>query len=135
MLEIHGNIERNFCIECGAPFDTGSARMDHPPRCTSCKGWIRPGVVWFGEMLPQDTVRDAWAAAQRCQVFFSIGTSGEVYPAAQLPSIAREHGAYTVEINPRPSAVAHRIHECIEGASGVVLPALVDELRRLRTTA
>ncbi|MBL0176929.1 MAG: NAD-dependent deacylase [Ignavibacteria bacterium] len=136
VVELHGNIERSFCMDCRATVD----KIDLPaskavPRCAHCGGLIRPGVVWFGEMLPDAQLRRASDAAARCQLFLSIGTSGEVYPAAQLPGLAREHGAWVVEINPRPSSIAHRMHECIEAPSGVVLPLLVDVFRRSRLSA
>lgn len=136
VTELHGNIARNICLDCRS--DAGPlhvAEGDPVPRCAACGGMLRPGVVWFGEMLPGEQLRRASDAAARCQLFLSIGTSGEVYPAAQLPGLAREHGAYVVEINPRPSSIAHRMHECIEGPSGVVLPAMLDVMRRARGSA
>jgi NAD-dependent deacetylase len=135
VLELHGNIERNFCLACHTPYDG----VDVPPsqqaiRCT-CGGLIRPAVVWFGEMLPEKELRLAWEAAERAEVFFSIGTSGAVYPAAQLPSVARQHGAYVVEINPTPSEQRHVMHEYIQGASGVVLPAILEAVQRCKGKA
>lgn len=135
VVELHGNIERSSCTGCGrasAPDEAPpSQRVPHCP----CGGLLRPDVVWFGEMLPQDAVREAWDAAERADVFLSVGTSGEVYPAAQLPAVARQGGAYTVEINPRPSAVAHQMHEILEGPSGIILPALVKAIRRQKQCA
>jgi len=133
--ELHGNIDRSFCIDCRRFYNS----EEIPPRkqvfrC-ACGGIIRPDVVWFGEMLPQKELRVAWEAAQRAELFFSIGTSGEVYPAAQLPSVAKQYGAYVVEINPKPSAIAHQMHECIVGTSATVLPIVVEILNRNRTTA
>jgi NAD-dependent deacetylase len=135
VVELHGNIERNFCIDCRKEYSS----IEAPPsktavRC-SCGGLIRPGVVWFGEMLPAGELRAAWDAAERADVFFSVGTSGAVYPAAQLPSVARQHGAYVVEINPQPSEQRHVMHECISGTSGTVLPVIADLLKRRRSSA
>jgi NAD-dependent deacetylase len=135
IIELHGNIEHHRCIACDTPVAADAAPPSREAWHCRCGGLIRPSVVWFGEMLPQDALRDAWDAAERAEVFFSIGTSGEVYPAAQLPSVAQRNGAYVVEINPRPSAQARHMHELIEGASGVVLPALLDVIRRSRTNA
>ena len=135
VLELHGNIERNFCLDCKRRFTS----IEVPPskqavRC-ECGGLIRPDVVWFGEMLPAEELRNAWAAAERADIFFSIGTSGAVYPAAQLPSVARQHGAYVVEINPRASEQRHVMHEFIEGASGTVLPVIAEMVRRMKMRA
>ncbi len=133
--ELHGNIRRSFCIRCRKE----CAEDDSPPslqvlKC-DCGGNIRPDVVWFGEMLPAKEVDVAWRAAERAEVFFSIGTSGEVYPAAQLPSIARNHGAYVVEINPQPTAISGIMNECLIGPSGTILPAIIEEIRRQKRTA
>src|SRR5690606_3470670 len=79
-------------------------RID-PPRCGGCGGHVRPGVVWFGELLPQD----AWAAAvdavETSDLVLVVGSSGLVHPAAGLPDLARRNGAFVVEINPQPSAL------------------------------
>jgi NAD-dependent deacetylase len=134
VLELHGNIERNFCLQCLKPYTSNEAPPSKQAIRCDCGGLIRPAVVWFGEMLPAEELRLAWEAAERADVFFSIGTSGAVYPAAQLPSVARQHGAYVVEINPNPSEQRHVMHEYIGGASGVVLPPLVETIRRMKST-
>ncbi len=130
ILELHGNIQRSYCMTCGreaGEVDAGETAA--VPLC-ACGGMIRPGVVWFGEMLPAEAIRDAERAARRCEIFFSIGTSGQVYPAAQLPGTAGMHGAYTVEINPERTPLSHRMDECLTGNSGAILPPLIEEIRR-----
>ncbi|MDH7515299.1 MAG: NAD-dependent deacylase [Bacteroidota bacterium] len=134
VIELHGNIERNLCIACRKPWTGSDPASGEVPRC-ACGGLIRPDVVWFGEPLPEENLRAAWDASERCELFLSVGTSGEVYPAAHLPLVARQHGAYVVEINPRPSALARSMHERIAGPSGEILPALVLQIRRMRMTA
>ncbi len=89
------------------------------------KGLIRPGVVWFGEGLPGDILQSAVQAATEADVFFTIGTSAVVYPAAGLVEQAARAGAHVVEINPEPSALASVADETIQGPAGEVLPALV----------
>lgn len=131
VLELHGNIMRNYCLRCNQDATdaelavTGEGKAAH---CTHCGGLIRPDVVWFGEMLPPDTLDQAQQAAIHADVFFSIGTSAVVYPAAELPLIARDHGAYVVEINIEESAIAPYLNEVILGKSGEVLPKLLDAL-------
>ena len=133
--ELHGNIERSRCMSCGMFFHGDEAPpSDTDPRC-DCGGRIRPDVVWFGESLPFEELRFAQDAAQDCDLYLTIGTSGLVYPAAALPQIAKQAGAYVVEINPEPSAIAQQLDESIPGPSGVVLPLLLDAARRLRATA
>lgn len=135
VYELHGNIIENYCVRCTHPFDYVYA--DDPahkevPRCPLCGGLIRPAVVWFGEMLPEDALMTAQEAAMECDVFFSIGTSAEVYPAAQLPLYAREAGAYLVEINPTPTHLTSKTHTSILAPAGQVLPELLREIQRVR---
>ena len=111
-VRLHGSIWRLRCWEaCGARpdgwWDDTVPLSPLPPRCPSCGGLARPGVVWFGEALdPRDL-----AAAERataCDVFITAGTSSLVYPAAQFVHDAAARGAFTVEINPEPTpASAH----------------------------
>jgi NAD-dependent deacetylase len=129
VVELHGNIERSYCIEChkSAPDVTLDAE-GAVPRCQYCGGLIRPDVVWFGEMLPVGAFAKAEAAARRCQVFLSIGTSSVVYPAASLPFTALEHGAYVVEINCERTDLSSRANESLLGKSGEILPQLLSTI-------
>jgi NAD-dependent deacetylase len=129
VVELHGNIERSYCIECrkDAPEDALEP-SEGAPRCTSCGGLLRPDVVWFGEMLPAGAFAKAEAAARRCQVFLSIGTSSVVYPAASLPLTALEHGAYVVEVNREETDLSSRANETLLGKSGEILPQLLTYL-------
>ncbi|MBI1805241.1 MAG: NAD-dependent deacylase [Ignavibacteriae bacterium] len=129
--ELHGNIERNYCIQCGKYFLSEDILIeDHAPRCTVCGGLIRPDVVWFGEDLPVEAWNASVAAAERAGVFFSIGTSAVVYPAASLPIIAKRAGAYLVEINIEQTEISRRADEVLLGQSGEILPQLLDAYRR-----
>jgi len=128
VVELHGNLARNYCIECHEPASAEyvDSAAGGPVRCAACGGLIRPDVVWFGEMLPRDAVSEAWEAASRSEVFLSIGTSAVVYPAADLPLVASRAGAYVVEVNVEPSAIAEALDEVLLGPAGVVLPALLE---------
>ncbi len=127
VLHLHGSIAQSYCADCGkdADLDAGTSL---PVFCLACGGLVRPGVVWFGENLPHDTLEQAENAAAQADVLLSIGTSGVVYPAAALPLIAREHGAFVAEINPERSAIAHQLHLWIGAPAGEALPALVTHL-------
>ena len=102
VIRYHGSIWTMKCWdECGQP-DWDDHRVPcepFPPRCPSCGGFARPGVVWFGEGIPPEASRAADAATD-CDVFLSVGTSSVVYPAAGLAAQAKNRGAFTVEVNP-----------------------------------
>ena len=124
LVELHGSITRSHCIDCAAPADA-SATDGGALTCESCGGLVRPDVVWFGEMLPEDAFGRAQQAAATADVYLSVGTSAVVYPAAGLPLLARQAGAYVAEVNPEPSDIAWRIDEQVRGTAGTVLPDLV----------
>lgn len=131
VVELHGSIVTSRCIDCHQP--APGPTDDALARCPACSGLVRPDVVWFGEMLPEAAIEQASVEAQRADVYLSIGTSAVVYPAAGLPQIAKQSGAYVAEINPTPSEIAWRLDEQVAGAAGAVLPALLDAVRRLET--
>jgi len=124
VVRYHGSIWMLKCAaDCGAPEWEDRRVPIHPlpPRCPSCDGLARPGVVWFGERIPDEAARAA-AAATACDVFLSIGTSSVVYPAAALVANARAHGAFTVEINPEATEAA--VDVAIGMPAEVALPLL-----------
>ena len=128
VLELHGNIERSYCIQCRTvapePILEGGTGV---PRCTKCGGLVRPDVVWFGEMLPLEVFTKAEAAARHCDIFFSIGTSAVVFPAASLPYTALDHGAFVVEMNLESTELSSRAHEVLTGKAGEILPDLLSQ--------
>ena len=132
VVELHGNLTRSYCLDCGEPASREALSAlgeDEVARCPACGGLFRPDVVWFGEMLPEGAMERAAAAAERADVFLSVGTSAVVYPAAGLPLIAKECGAYVAEINVERSAIAGQMSEVVLGPSGEVLPSLVEAVR------
>ena len=125
MVELHGNIHRFRCFEN----DCASDNFDiDQQRCRSCGGNLRPDVVWFGEMLPPDAIERAVAAAELCDVFFSIGTSSVVYPAADLWRRAKERGAVVIEINKDSTPLTPLADFSFLGKAGEILPALVEQI-------
>lgn len=131
ITELHGNIERNYCIKCKKFYNEIELSQQSVLKC-ECGGLIRPDVVWFGEMLPYNALRFAEDAAMRSNVFFTIGTSAEVYPAALLPLMAGKSGAYVVEVNTKLTAISGEVDEVIEGKSGEVLKELVDTIKLIK---
>jgi NAD-dependent deacetylase len=133
IYELHGNIERNYCIGCGKQYSNSEIlAQSGVPRCTDCGKAVRPDVVWFGEQLPAVEWEHSVRAAQSAEVFLSVGTSGIVYPAASLPQIAKRSGAYLVEINPEPTPLTDMTDEFLPGLSGTILPLLVEAVERAR---
>ncbi len=126
VVELHGNIERSYCIDCGATVEELDIdSLTKAPRCVHCGGLVRPDVVWFGEMLPVEAFSRAEQAARHCDLFLCIGTSAVVYPAASLPYTAFDQGAFVVEINRERTELSTRAHESLLGAAGEILPQLV----------
>jgi NAD-dependent protein deacetylase/lipoamidase len=125
IIELHGNIVRNRCFDGGHLVDVPVDDARVPPHCPACDSLLRPDVVWFGEMLPPGAMERATEAALSCELFLCIGTSAVVYPAAELPQLAKHGGAVVVEVNPDPSAVAGFADFTLAAPSGVALPALL----------
>ncbi|MEO8514477.1 MAG: NAD-dependent deacylase [Ignavibacteria bacterium] len=132
VTELHGNIERNFCIICKTFVEEIDVSEKKVLKCEKCGGLIRPDVVWFGEMLPAKALKKAEECAMDSEVFFSIGTSAEVYPAAMLPLIAKRSGAYVVEINIKPTVMSFDLDEILQGKSGEILSELVSKIKEIR---
>jgi NAD-dependent deacetylase len=127
VIEFHGNLfdDRCFDVTCVA------LPADVPPRsgvpeCPHCGGPLRPGVVWFGEPIPEEALDQSAAAVADCDVFFSIGTSAVVWPAAGLAEEAHHRGAKVVEINLDETAQSAMSDFCLSGKAGVILPELVN---------
>ena len=132
VLHLHGRINRFHCNTCGFDHDLLPAERHAtlPPHCFSCGGAVRPSVVWFGEALPARVLDSAWRASEHCDLFLVIGTSGLVYPAAQLPLLAKQHGAAVIDINPEVTPISEGADVHLSGRSGALLPrllALLDE--------
>ena len=126
VIEFHGNIFTNRCFADGRIVETDG--NNGVPNCPDCGAHVRPGVVWFGEAIPEDALHDSFAAARDCDVFFSVGTSALVYPAAGLADVAIDAGATTIEVNPSPTGQSESYTASLRGNAGVVLPKLVESL-------
>jgi NAD-dependent protein deacetylase/lipoamidase len=125
VIELHGNLQRVKCSSCGRQAEAWDEADGEVPRCESCGGLLRPDVVWFGESLPRAELESAVEAARACHVFFSIGTSGVVQPAASLAYAAHNRGAVVVEVNAEPTTLTPKADFALHGKSGEILPAIV----------
>jgi len=127
-IRLHGDIAADRWLErctrqpaCA----TREAEPGRPPRCTRCGNLVRPGVVWFGEMLPADAMQRAEAAVQRCDVALIVGTSGAVWPAAGLAATARRAGAFVAIVNPHESEIDDEAQVVLRATAAQALPALL----------
>lgn len=123
VYELHGNIKRNYCVECKTFYNDNFEIENKVPKC-KCGGLIRPDVVWFGEYLPEDQFNSSLIAAHKADLFFVIGTSGVVFPAANLVYEAKQKGAYLVEINIEETEISRLMNVSFFGPSGKILPEL-----------
>ena len=106
--------------------DPSGAEPGRPPRCGHCGHLVRPGVVWFGELLPRQALEEAERAARRADLMLVVGTSGAVYPAAGLARLARESGARVLILNPEPSELDAVAHACLRATAATALPILLE---------
>jgi NAD-dependent deacetylase len=127
LIHMHGELMKALCMHCSArlPWHDDLSVETLCPSCRERRG-MRPDVVWFGEMpYEMERISGVIAAAD---LFISIGTSGNVYPAAGFVAEARANGAHTVELNLEPSEGASLFHEAFYGPATKIVPAFVDRL-------
>lgn len=128
ILKLHGDIWEVRCRDCGGVERNETTAAAHygtlPPRCR-CGGLLRPGVVWFGESLPDEVWEHALEAAAQAQVLMVVGTSAVVYPAAGLAEVARKAGARVAVVNPEATPVDSMADWVLRGPSGELLPRLL----------
>ncbi len=125
VIEFHGNLFEDRCVVEGCVVTDARDHSSDVPSCPACGGNLRPGVVWFGEAIPEKALNEAMSAASNCDLFFSIGTSSLVWPAAGLADTAREAGATIVEVNPNATPLSNTSNFGLSGNAGIVLPELI----------
>ena len=134
VVELHGNINRSKCSVSHRPISREWLQDsdEQPPPSPYVKhGKARPDVVWFGEVLPQEALDEAMAAASHCDFCFSVGTTSLVQPAAGLPLLALQNGAALVEINPVGTPLSMHASQCIRGPASGALSSIADQLTGL----
>jgi NAD-dependent deacetylase len=137
LIELHGNGRTVRCLDCGAtePRADVQARLGQelPPRCRTCGGMhVKPDVVFFGEPLPSGAMMDAFRLARDCDLMIVVGSSLQVYPAADVPEVAVERGIPLLIVNDEPTPLDVAATVVIHGRSGEVLPQVVERMRNLR---
>jgi len=125
LSEIHGNIWKVRCMECGHVGTNRAVPIPIPPRCAVCNGLLRPHIVWFGESLDPVDLERSVSAARSCEVLLIVGTSGIVYPAASFAALAKEAGAFVAEVNLDPTPNTQIVDVAIQGRAKDIIPALL----------
>ncbi len=140
VIHLHGSLFEPRCMACSRPGEFASAPPDpqastlEPPHCTHCGGYIRPGVVWFGEAMPEQPFRQAEELVDTCDAMLVIGTSGVVRPAADLPINAYQLGKFLAEINPTPSGLAGYMKVQWPTSAAQGLPELLAQIEQVQTS-
>lgn len=135
MIRLHGKIAASKCFfNCqGDPtlVDVSKLEWDAekgPPACPHCGKYVRPDIVWFGELLPTDQLRAAKEVLVETDVMLVVGTSGVVSPAAEMPALAKRYGATIIEINPVESQITAIADLWLPAPSGEILPRIISAL-------
>lgn len=143
VVHLHGGLFTPRCFACSRPhkgFEPPDDARENPqlrlmpPRCGHCDGYIRPGVVWFGETLPETAWKEARRRVRECDLLLVIGTSGIVYPAASLPMMAKAQGARVVEINPVTTELSTEVDASWRATAAEALPRVLSFLSDDRPT-
>ena len=136
VIEYHGNVSRLECLRCGRLFGDSVFNMGEiiaakmPPRCSDCGSILKPTVVFFGEMIPQEAMIRSQEAAREADVVIVVGTSAVVYPAAGIPLIAKQNNAVIIEFNVETTDLTRFATDVfIQGRAGTTLPELVQQLK------
>lgn len=134
VIELHGTIKWVFCLECGKryPREQIQSRLESGekmPRCDACAGIIKPATVAFGQPMPERETREAERRAANCDLFIVAGSSLVVYPAAQMPLIAKDNGAKLVIINLMPTPHDRYADIVIYEKTGQALPQIVEQVK------
>lgn len=138
VVHLHGELETPVCSGCKRPtlltLEQGEVSNEgeliEPPRCIRCNGRLRPGVVWFGEPLPSKPWKIAMGLAKNCEVLVSVGTSGIVRPAADIPEIALAAGATVIHVNLVDVSLGRKNELMLIGAAAQLLPELLHAIDR-----
>jgi NAD-dependent deacetylase len=128
VVQLHGNIWQVRCTAENAVFENHDVPLPVIPPTCSCGALLRPHVVWFGESLKPEILTTAYRTVESCQLMLVIGTSAVVQPAASLPAMAKDRGAYLIEINIERTPLSPWADEVILGPAAEQLPKLWQRL-------
>lgn len=130
LIKLHGDILTAKCTSCNYEHKIWEPPKIIPPKCPRCRSIMRPGVIWFGETIPQDIINRALAEAEKADVILVVGTSGVVMPAGAIPEIVKKNEGRVIEINIEKSLITRIADIHIRGKAGEILPKIVEEVDR-----
>ncbi len=132
LVEVHGYIFEEICLKCNRTTEALEIYQESelPPECDVCGETVKPGVVMFGEMLPQDAMERAMSFSRRTDVILVVGTSAVVYPIATIPFDVKDTGGAVVEINPDETSITAVADISIHGPAGEILPEITSRLTK-----
>jgi NAD-dependent deacetylase len=135
VIELHGSNAYIACLQCRRRYAWEEVLPffgEHPapstdcPRCEQCGGWLKPATISFGQAMPEEQTRRAFAEARKAELLIAVGTSLQVYPAAGIPGETVRHGGKVAIINNQPTALDHEAQFLLRGPAGQILTGLAD---------
>jgi NAD-dependent deacetylase len=133
VIELHGTTRIIYCLNCSHEYSMDEVfsmlEVQIPPLCSECKGNLRPAVVFFGEALNPEILRLAFEEAENCDFFLTVGSSLVVYPAAEIPRIAKQRGSTLALINKQKTPLDVMADYVINNEAGKILPQIVQSLK------
>lgn len=133
VIEYHGNAKHLVCLQCGEQYSPDEYDIDKRkvPHCEMCGKILKPSVIFFGEMIPNEALHQSQKYAETADVVLVIGTSAIVYPAAGIPGIVKNHGGKVIEFNLEETEITSSCTDIfIKGSAGKTLPELVSVLKK-----
>jgi len=132
VLHLHGSLRIVRCTKCGTEWKIKKPPKIPPlPECSKCSSLLRPGVVWFGEMLPPDVLERAFHEAEMVDAIIVAGTSAVVQPAASIPLVVKRNGGIIIEINPSETPLTDFADFSLRGKAGGVMEEIMREIRKV----
>lgn len=130
VIEFHGSHRKLVCLSCGRLYGREEVNLEVlPPRCR-CTGALKPNVVFFGESIPWGAHLQAQQEAKDCEVMLVIGTSAAVFPACELPAMAKQNGATIIEVNLEETPLTRYISDWILiGSASSILQSILEQVR------
>jgi NAD-dependent deacetylase len=129
LVELHGYIFGVRCVAEGKIMENLDVPLGSIPPLCECGAMLRPDIVWFGEALPEPALSAAVSASRACDIMLVAGTSAVVQPAASMPLLAKQGGAFVMEINPDPTPISPYVDVTVQGKAGEVMPEVVGAIR------